>query len=325
MGAAACRQTGCESACATVCTTEDLKYVEELCSMPLDEYIGAVERRSDVRPWPQQRPACAEVSSGRPEANLETDLEELRRGQFAPPQPEGTCASVTLRSGSVYSGQWKGHCRHGFGYQTWRDGASYSGQWLENVAVGMGVYNFPDGSVYVGEWQHNRFHGLGAYYGSSKTTVFRGEWQGGFRQGYGVEEGSTSVGATFRGTFNRGLKEGSGICSWSDGGEYAGQWKGNHIIGSGTYVCKDVRRRYKGQWLDSQKDGVGHYEWPDGRAYRGQYYKDQASGFGAFSWPDGQRYEGHWNYGKQHGSGLYTAPGGEQRELTWIDGRPKDD
>lgn len=79
-----------------------------------------------------------------------------------------------------------------------------------------------------------------------------------------------------------------------------------------------------GQWLDSQKHGLGYYEWPDGRVYQGQYWQDQASGFGAFAWPDGQRYEGYWHVGKQHGAGHYTDQTGQTRHLTWADGRPQE-
>lgn len=258
-----------------------------------------------------------------PEANLQSDLAELKADLTAQVFPEGTQASRTFATGSVYSGQWSGRTRHGFGFQSWSDGSSYAGQWAENIAYGQGVYTFPDGSAYVGQWERNRFHGLGAYYDVSRT-VFRGQWQNGQREGFGVEESGSWPGTKYAGLFSDGLKEGDGMCAWSDGGEYCGQWRSNQITGCGIYACSERRRRYKGQWLDSQKHGIGFYEWPDGRVYQGQYWQDQASGFGAFAWPDGQRYEGYWQIGKQHGAGHYTDADGYTRHLTWVEGRPQE-
>jgi hypothetical protein len=35
-------------------------------------------------------------------------------------------------SGAVYTGEWKGQFRHGFGKQQWRDNAVYEGYWENN-------------------------------------------------------------------------------------------------------------------------------------------------------------------------------------------------
>ena len=35
----------------------------------------------------------------------------------------------TYKTGAVYSGQWKGGMRHGWGTMTWDDGAKYEGEW----------------------------------------------------------------------------------------------------------------------------------------------------------------------------------------------------
>lgn len=287
------------------------KYVESLENATLDERAG------------QNSGRAADAVTDVPEANLERDLEELLADKVTPLAQPGAQASYNFRSGAVYSGQWRGRSRHGFGFQSWRDGATYAGQWVESAADGRGVYTFPDGSAYVGEWHRNRFHGLGAYYDVTRT-VYRGEWRDGLRKGHGVEESGTWPGTKYAGLFDVGLKEGAGICAWSDGGEYAGQWRGNQITGCGVYSCSERRRRYKGHWLDSQKHGIGLYEWPDGRVYQGQYWQDQASGFGVFAWPDGQRYEGSWRLGKQHGSGQYTGADGTTRQLTWAEGRPQE-
>jgi len=336
---------GCKT-CATECNTGCADCTDGPGGTILDRRHAAGDEFGHKAVTTMHLDSAGEAAAvATPEGNLELDLEELGSDQSMPSYPAGTQASRTFRTGAVYSGQWRGRARHGFGFQSWPDGASYAGQWAENIASGQGVYTFPDGSAYVGEWERNRFHGLGAYYDVSRT-VFRGEWEHGQREGLGVEESGTWPGTKYAGLFSDGLKEGDGMCAWSDGGEYCGQWRGNQITGSGVYACSERRRRswpatnelasepavapvttrrYKGQWGDSMKHGVGFYEWPDGRVYKGQYWQDQASGFGAFSWPDGQRYEGNWQLGKQHGTGRYTDAESHTRHLLWVEGRPQED
>jgi len=41
-------------------------------------------------------------------------------------------------------------------------------------------------------------------------------------------------------------------------------------------------------------EGVGIFEWPDGRKYEGEYLDDKKEGYGAFKWPDGKVYQGYW-------------------------------
>merc|ERR1719443_511452 len=43
-------------------------------------------------------------------------------------------------SGAVYTGQWRGPHRHGFGRQMWQDGALYEGEWKDNQADGAGRF-----------------------------------------------------------------------------------------------------------------------------------------------------------------------------------------
>jgi len=313
MGAATCRP--CDSGCALCHTDEggcadarlDRKRVEKLGDLTLEERFGGATASSqgarslvDMSLWPM--------------IHLELDVAEIQMSIFGKMLPEGTQASHTFRSGSVYSGQWAGNNRHGFGTQSWPDGAGYVGIWRNNKAEGRGSFTFPDGGVYIGEWKDNKFHGLGAYHDITRT-VYRGEWRHGVRCGRGVEQSGET---TYAGTFRSGVKDGSGVCAWAGGGEYAGEWRANQIRGHGMYSCNERRRRFIGQWRDSQKHGLGYYEWPDGRVYKGQYLEDQASGFGAFAWPDGQRYEGYWQDGKQHGAGRYT------RHLFWFEGRPRE-
>jgi len=252
--------------------------------------------------------------------HFELELKEL--AQLSTNLPEGRRPPHRFSSRSVYTGQWRGNARHGYGSQTWPDGAVYEGRWVENSAEGPGKFSFVDGDIYIGQWKKNMFDGHGTYYNSNETTYY-GEWHEDQRHGSGVEVGGGSQkDIQYAGTFHEGQKEGSGVCSWPDGSEYCGEWILNRITGAGSYASAQDGRMFKGHWSDSAKHGLGSYNWPDGRSYAGQYMRDEASGFGCFAWPDGRKYEGYWQSGKQHGVGQYTDGDGKRRLLLWKDGRP---
>jgi len=57
---------------------------------------------------------------------------------------------VVFKNGAVYTGQWLGSEKHGFGVQVWPDGARYEGQWEHNKAHGKGKFWHVDGDVFEG-------------------------------------------------------------------------------------------------------------------------------------------------------------------------------
>lgn len=90
----------------------------------------------------------------------------------------------------------------------------------------------------------------------------------------------------------------------------------------GIYSWLDGRR-YEGEWVKNNMEGVGCYIWSDGRKYEGEYLDDKKHGFGVYLWSDGRLYEGYWYRGKQHGLGKYKN---EEQEFNikyglWEDGK----
>ena len=81
-------------------------------------------------------------------------------------------------------------------------------------------------------------------------------------------------------------------------------------------------RRYEGEWLDNNMEGMGIYIWNDGRRYQGQYKDDKKHGFGVYTWADARCYEGYWFKGKQHSLGRYAVPKDEKVKYgLWEDGK----
>ena len=56
-------------------------------------------------------------------------------------------------SGAIYSGQWLGGFRDGFGTMEWPDGAKYAGNWSYSKPCGFGTFTHVDGDIYEGEWK----------------------------------------------------------------------------------------------------------------------------------------------------------------------------
>eukprot|EP00931_Biecheleriopsis_adriatica_P077637 TRINITY_DN51157_c0_g1_i1.p1 TRINITY_DN51157_c0_g1~~TRINITY_DN51157_c0_g1_i1.p1 ORF type:complete len:495 (-),score=97.58 TRINITY_DN51157_c0_g1_i1:126-1571(-) len=302
--AVVCRHVCCDNAREEV--------IERISDCPRAEDQVALPSRR-VKKIHQQR------APGWPE-HFELELDELRvlgvlgfelRGMG--PRP-----AYRFRSGAVYTGQWSGNSREGFGKHQWPDGAQYEGLWSNSSAHGMGRFKFPDGSVYIGQWRSNRFHGLGCYY-SSDGSSYRGAWVHGYCDGLGVEvragDEGTMQAAAYWGCFSRGMKDGPGVCKWEEGSKYSGEWQAGQISGSGMLVSEEGKRCYRGQWSCALKHGRGVYNWPDGREHQGQYRHDGASGFGSLSWPDGSRYEGFWRHGAVTGHGVFTDTDGSKGPL----------
>ncbi|CDJ66301.1 hypothetical protein, conserved [Eimeria necatrix] len=71
---------------------------------------------------------------------------------------------VAFDNGAVYTGEWLGDARDGYGVQVWDDGARYEGQWVNDKAQGKGKFVHVDGDVYFGDWVEDRAHGHGVYH-----------------------------------------------------------------------------------------------------------------------------------------------------------------
>ena len=59
-------------------------------------------------------------------------------------------ASIQIKNGVIYDGEWKGKSREGFGILNWPDGAKYEGEWKDNQAHGKGKFYYPNGDVFEG-------------------------------------------------------------------------------------------------------------------------------------------------------------------------------
>ena len=64
--------------------------------------------------------------------------------------------TYTYKTGSKYTGEWKGGFRHGIGVMRWTDGAKFEGQWNEGRANGFGKFTHVNGDFYRGQWFNDK-------------------------------------------------------------------------------------------------------------------------------------------------------------------------
>ena len=71
--------------------------------------------------------------------------------------------SFTFKTGSVYTGEWKGNLRDGKGQQVWTDQAMYNGEWKDDHANGQGKFYHTNGEIYDGAWKNDKANGFGEF------------------------------------------------------------------------------------------------------------------------------------------------------------------
>ena len=106
-------------------------------------------------------------------------------------------------------------------------------------------------------------------------------------------------------------RHGHGLCVYTTGSRYEGQWDMDRRVGVGTfsYTCGDV---YSGQWVKGKYHGTGTYRSASGGDnYEGQWSDDRVDGLGAYHYTEsGERYEGEFVFGLRSGFGKYTYANG---------------
>ena len=133
-------------------------------------------------------------------------------------------------------------------------------------------------------------------------------------------------GTIFVGEVTRGVPDGQGVLTKSDGTKLEGEWRGGKAFRvSGTWVGDDGAKE-TGTWNYDGAPCGGTIIWKDGRVYAGDWRLIEGSperpdGTGTMTWPDGRTYTGHFLDGEMDGAGKMTYPDGRTEEGTWMQGK----
>ena len=112
----------------------------------------------------------------------------------------------------------------------------------------------------------------------------------------------TSPAGFYRGELSRGVPEGKGNFTFTDGRRFEGQFRNGIIEGKGSLTWPD-NLTIRGYFRDGLAEGIGECLWEDGRRYEGEFQRGKMHGKGIFSWPDGNRFHGIFENGTKTENG----------------------
>lgn len=176
---------------------------------------------------------------------------------------------IRHKDGSVYTGLFENGLKHGFGKLVLTDEQgvlySYEGTWYQDEKKGDKCREFvKDAFEYEGSFNLGKMHGSGKLTDLKAKYVYEGEFMWGKFHGSGSLEFFESEDVPFlryKGLFNAGLKEGFGVCEYTDGSAYDGEWKADKRHGEGILVDSSGNEssvRYDEGELISQEEFPGN-------------------------------------------------------------------
>lgn len=142
-------------------------------------------------------------------------------------------------------------------------------------------------------------------------------------------------------------REGQGICLYSSGLLYEGQWRRDKEQGTGKLMTSDRKFViYEGEWERGKMHGRGVYYYGDFRnrsskssakdgktesssnpasfsvpRYDGEFKENLRHGTGTYYLSDGSAYVGNWQNNVMSGRGVFTWPDGSVYDGDWKDGK----
>ena len=76
---------------------------------------------------------------------------------------------------------------------------------------------------------------------------------------------------------------------------YIGEWKNGLRNGKGIEYYSNGNIKYKGNWTDDRRKGIGHYFMQNGKYYIGQWSNNLRNGKGTLYYSNGKiELEGNW-------------------------------
>ncbi|BES66337.1 hypothetical protein SANA_27760 [Gottschalkiaceae bacterium SANA] len=105
--------------------------------------------------------------------------------------------------------------------------------------------------------------------------------------------------------------------NYGNGDVYKGEMLNTYKDGTGTFTWANGDY-YSGEWAMNKKEGTGILMRSNGNSYSGEWRNDDKNGFGTFSFSNSDRYQGEVTQSRYHGIGTFTWANGNQYQGTWI-------
>ena len=159
---------------------------------------------------------------------------------------------------------------------------------------------------------------------SSKVKIINGNsYEGEYNENgqlHGKGVCRYSSGDVYEGDFKNGVRDGIGTYRHKDGAVYTGEYKDDKCNGQGKYVYTngDV---YEGGFKDGHRHGHGVYRHKNGAVYEGEYKDGKCCGYGEYVYSNGDTFKGNFENGLPNGKGVYTHANGPVYEGGYKDGK----
>lgn len=225
---------------------------------------------------------------------------------------------ITFNNGNLYKGDLYNGMLHYEGELVFEDGAIYKGNFEFNHMHGEGILTYPNGNVYEGCFKNGKRHGKGTFASPRLGFKYEGTFTSGKMDGIGkIEYSNNSV---YEGEVRRGRRNGDGKMTYSDGDWYKGGWSNNRKQGYGVMEWVQKEERYSGLWSNNLFEGEGTYLWLCQNRkssslinrYKGDFKNGKRHGIGIFYYADGSQYEGQWFQNMKDGFAVFTKDNGDK-------------
>ena len=125
----------------------------------------------------------------------------------------------------------------------------------------------------------------------------------------------------YNGEMLNGKRTGYGICKYTNGVVYEGEWKENKYHGKGrlSYPEGHMQEYLEGTFCDHKANGPCVLKLRNGDCYAGNMTDGQLTGHFTYTQKDGYTYVGEMVAGEKHGKGKLTYPEGS--EFVYYDGQ----
>ncbi|KAL4476333.1 hypothetical protein ABPG74_010066 [Tetrahymena malaccensis] len=262
---------------------------------------------------------------------------DIYRGQLRKDLRQGHGTYYYHELGFIYSGEWNGNVKEGYGRLLMKNKEKYEGYFKQNVKCGRGIYYFANGDTFDGEWVYDKKCGYGTLefidgnhfqgnfyddlpYGQGQMKYkngdeYSGNYEDGLISGYGIYIHSNQQ--YYEGDFSKNQMNGEGIYYFKNGDKYQGQYINGIREGYGKYFYQNGCI-YEGQWVNNQKHGEGRYIFPDNTYYQGSFENSMKSGIGKQTFKENEFYNGQWRNDKRNGKGFYQFKDGSYYDGDWL-------
>jgi hypothetical protein len=209
---------------------------------------------------------------------------------------------------------------HGFGEKISKNGVKQKGYWKNGEMFGWCEIIDNQGDIYIGPFYNNKgITGKGEKYTLKKKSLYKGEFLGGEKHGYGEENSNEGQ---FVGNFQKNKKNGKGKMIYKISGDiYEGEYKDDLFDGQGHYIWKANGQEYQGEYKEGLMHGKGLFEWSDGEYYRGNFVNGKKEGEGELHMGNGRSFIGPFKDGRPNGIGIYDNGINFKGEMEFIDGK----